>query len=205
MGRREERRERTLAEIREAAIDCMAEEGVAALNLSEVARRVGMRTPSLYEYYPSKLAVYDDLFALGTRRCAAATQEAVGDLPPGMDRLATGTSAFVAWCAANPVLAQLVFWRTVPGFEPSAESYGESERMLASVREELRATVEVGELAPAAAGEEALALYTALVQGVVSQHLANEAHVPFEKGRFTALLPVLLELFRHRYAPEETR
>ncbi|HWH32697.1 MAG TPA: TetR/AcrR family transcriptional regulator [Egibacteraceae bacterium] len=205
MGRREERRERTLAEIREAAIGCMADEGVAGLNLSEVARRVGMRTPSLYEYFPSKLAVYDDLFGLGVRRCQAAVEEAVDGLAPGIGRLAAGNVAFVSWCAANPVLAQLLFWRPVPGFEPSPASYAEARRMLERLREELADTARAGELSPDAARDEGLALYTALTQGVVSQHLANEPGVPFEKGRFTALLPVLLELFRHRYAPKEPR
>src|SRR5215203_2841134 len=63
--RRRAKHAATQAAILEAARDIMRAEGVGALTLAEVARRVGMRPPSLYEYYPSKLALYDALFRLG--------------------------------------------------------------------------------------------------------------------------------------------
>lgn len=46
-------------------MDVMGEHGVAGLSLGEVSRRVGIRPPSLYVYFPSKHAVYDELFARG--------------------------------------------------------------------------------------------------------------------------------------------
>ena len=60
--RRVQRHHQTIEEILDLAIQVMAEDGVAALSLAEVARRMGMRPPSLYQYFPSKLAVYDALF-----------------------------------------------------------------------------------------------------------------------------------------------
>src|SRR6266699_4804567 len=67
----QERRQRNREEMRhailEAARQVMREEGVAALNLQEVARRVGVRAPSLYEYFPGKMAIYDALFRMGVR------------------------------------------------------------------------------------------------------------------------------------------
>ena len=62
--RRLQRHNQTIEEILDLAIEVMAEDGVAALSLAEVARRMGMRPPSLYQYFPSKLAVYDALFAM---------------------------------------------------------------------------------------------------------------------------------------------
>ncbi len=55
--RRQRNREEMVAAILDAARAVMREEGVAALNLHEVARRVGLRTPSLYEYFPGKMAL----------------------------------------------------------------------------------------------------------------------------------------------------
>jgi AcrR family transcriptional regulator len=55
--RRVQRHNQTIEEILDLAIQVMAEDGVAALSLAEVARRMGMRPPSLYQYFPSKLAV----------------------------------------------------------------------------------------------------------------------------------------------------
>ena len=64
---RERHRLQTREEILDAALAVMAEQGVAALNLTEVARRVGLRQPSLYQYFDSRTAVYDALFERGWR------------------------------------------------------------------------------------------------------------------------------------------
>src|SRR5215831_3236374 len=64
---RERHRLQTHEEILDAALAVMAEQGVAALNLTEVARRVGLRQPSLYQYFDSRTAVYDALFERGWR------------------------------------------------------------------------------------------------------------------------------------------
>jgi len=66
--RRRRRRAQTIDEILGAAVDLMAREGVAGLSLSGVARRMGIQPPSLYKYFPSKLALYDELFRRGAAR-----------------------------------------------------------------------------------------------------------------------------------------
>jgi AcrR family transcriptional regulator len=43
----------------------MTAEGVAALNLAEVARRMGLMPAALYQYFGSKNAVYEAPFAAG--------------------------------------------------------------------------------------------------------------------------------------------
>ena len=40
-----------------------------------------------------------------------------------------------------------------------------------------------------------------MTAGLMSQQMANEPHASFEDGRFTRLLPVVLEMFYQRYAP----
>src|SRR5215469_18667450 len=65
--RRQRNREEMKNAILEAARQVMREEGVAALNLQTVARRVGVRAPSLYEYFSGKMAIYDALFRMGIR------------------------------------------------------------------------------------------------------------------------------------------
>ena len=66
--RRQRRHQQTREEILDTALLVMAEHGVAGLNLSEVAARIGLRQPSLYSYFPSRLAVYDAPFQRGMRR-----------------------------------------------------------------------------------------------------------------------------------------
>jgi len=75
--RRLVRRLQTIEEALDAAVAIMEEAGVGGLSMSEIARRLGMRQPSLYKYFPSLHAVYDALFARGVERSGAAIQAAV--------------------------------------------------------------------------------------------------------------------------------
>src|SRR5206468_8789214 len=82
--RRQRRRLETIEEIVDVAVEVMCEHGVGGLSLGEVARRMGMRTPSLYVYFDSKNAVYDAVFARGWRGVHAAmapSYDAVDEAP----------------------------------------------------------------------------------------------------------------------------
>src|SRR4051812_6858156 len=63
--RRTARRDATKAEILDAAWALVREHGLAALSLRALAAAVGMRAPSLYQYFPSKNAIYDAMFKQG--------------------------------------------------------------------------------------------------------------------------------------------
>ncbi len=65
--RRHRRRQETIEEILDIAVQIMAEQGVAGLSVGEIARRMGIRPPSVYVYFPSKHALYDALFARGAQ------------------------------------------------------------------------------------------------------------------------------------------
>ena len=75
--RRERNRQEMVTAILAAARAMMREQGVGALSLNEVARLVGLRGPALYEYFPSKTAVYDALFRLGTRLATEETERSI--------------------------------------------------------------------------------------------------------------------------------
>ena len=72
--RRHRRRLETIEEVLDHAVRIMEQDGVAGLSLGEIARRMGIRPPSLYVYFPSKHALYDALFARG--RCEFRTSQA---------------------------------------------------------------------------------------------------------------------------------
>src|ERR671926_1423259 len=65
--RRHQRRRETIEQVLDTAVAVMADQGVAGLTLGEVARRMGIRPPSLYVYFDSKHALYDALFERGWR------------------------------------------------------------------------------------------------------------------------------------------
>src|SRR5690348_5357854 len=113
----------------------MAEEGAGGLSLGEVARRVGVRTPSLYVYFDSKNALYDAVFQRGWRlalEVVAATEQRMSGTDDPAAELLSGAQAFVRWALAHPAYAQLMFWRPVPGFQPSEQAYAPAVELLAS-------------------------------------------------------------------------
>ena len=102
--RRVQRHNQTIEEILDLAIQVMAEDGVATLSLAEVARRMGMRPPSLYQYFPSKLAVYDALFERGARQTLAVMesyQSRIAENP--LEGLAAAQAAWNDWVMANQI------------------------------------------------------------------------------------------------------
>ncbi|TFV33883.1 TetR/AcrR family transcriptional regulator [Streptomyces sp. T1317-0309] len=202
--RRLRRRNETVQEILDTAIEVMAKDGVAGLSMAEVARRVGVRPPSLYQYFPSKMAIYDALFERGGRESADVLEHYSARLAEDPRAvIVAGQQAGVAWAMANPVLAQLLYWRPVPNFEPTPQAYEPSVRLLEVLRSALQAAVHAGQLAPEAADDEGVALYTALVSGVISQQLANEPSTQVEEGRFARLTGTAVDMFFRYYAPKE--
>jgi AcrR family transcriptional regulator len=128
-SRVQQRRDERIAEIVAVAWELAREEGVAGISLHELARRVGMRQPSLYSYFESKHALYDAMFADGNRRLLARLEAL--DLPD--DPVAAGkvnTRAFVQFSLDHPECHTLLFTRTIPGFEPSPASYTVAEQVL---------------------------------------------------------------------------
>ena len=77
LDRRARRRQETIAEILDIATDVMTEEGVNGLSLAEIARRLGVQPPSLYKYFPSLMAIYDELFRRGQVEHLAVMREAM--------------------------------------------------------------------------------------------------------------------------------
>ncbi len=203
--RRHARRQATIEEILAAAVELMSRDGVAGMSLSAVARAVGMKPPSLYVYFPSKMALYDALFAQGAAELLVAVRGAAADqaIPAGdpVAALLAGARAYVDWSLANPVSAQLLNWRPVPGFQPSAGAYAPSAAIVAETRALLTLAVERNRLTPAAATDDAVLLLTSVIAGVVSQQLANEPHAGPGEGRYARLLDPALEMWLARYTP----
>lgn len=202
--RRARRRAAKTEDILRHAGDQMARDGVGALSLSEVARRVGIRQPSLYKYFPSRNAIYDEVFRRGSVAALQALQEGAAAAAPGLPALEAGLTAAVRLAVEHPVEAQLVSWRPVPGFSPSDAAFAPQVQFLATVRGLVREAVAAGHLRPEADTDRAVSLLSVLVSGVISQQLANEPGVPYETGRFTALTEEALAMYARHFAPPPT-
>jgi AcrR family transcriptional regulator len=162
--RRAERREATRREILDAAWDQVRQHGLAALSLRDLARTVGMQPPSLYGYFDSKNAIYDAMYEEWVRAFVDGRPSDPPEEP--VEALKVMAHYFVGFCTADPARYQLLFQRTIPGFEPSAESFEVSKRGLAEAAALL---ARVGITEP-----QSLDLYTALVTGLADQQISND-------------------------------
>src|SRR6266700_8073420 len=120
--RRAERYAATRREILDAAWDLVRSQGLASLSMRDLGARVGMRAQSLYAYFPSKYAIYDAMFAESNREFVRRLNELPTTGDP-VERLRRTARAFLDFCVEDPNRYQLLFERTIPGFEPSPESY----------------------------------------------------------------------------------
>lgn len=199
--RRSRRRQETITEILDIAVEVMGEQGVTGLSLSEVARRLGVQPPSLYKYFGSLMAVYDAIFERGMAEMVEVMHEAMADEPPGLRSLSAALEANGRWCLEHPVVAQLLFWRPVPSFEPSPAAFASSVEMVDVQRAALADAVAAGELGPGAATEEGISLVSIMIAGSLSQAMANEPGVGWGDGRFSPLFPMLFDLLPAAYPP----
>jgi AcrR family transcriptional regulator len=187
--RRHERHEATRQEILEAAWQLMRDEGVAAVSLRALARTVGMEPQSLYSYFGSKHAIYDALFAAANEDLVARLEAGPEIDDPG-DALRRGAHRFVEFCTEDPPRYQLLFQRTIPGFEPSPESYAIAQRVLDGT---VRSLSRLG-LHDAAHAE----MWTSLISGVIAQQTSNEPG----GQKFVRHLDCLIDMYLARMLPE---
>ena len=161
------------------------------MSLHEVARRVGVRQPSLYGYVSSKLDLYDAMYGQAYEQLLARLDAA----DPGgtaREQLLRISRIILDFTVENPPRQQLMFQRTIPGFEPSPATYalavsGSSTGAWASCRR-------------SGAGSPAqVDVYTALVGGLGAQQVANDPG----GDRFTRHLEALLDLFLDHFVPQE--
>jgi AcrR family transcriptional regulator len=160
-GRRAARFERILS----AAWSIAEEQGLAGVSLREVARRVGLRQPSLYAYIDSKSALYDAMFAQAGRSLLAHAKSWSYSNDP---RKAVRDGCLALWdfVIHNPAASQLLFERTIPGFEPSPSSYAFAQEFLAFNTDLLAAA---GVTDPADVD-----IFTAILGGLFAQQETNE-------------------------------
>ena len=164
VGKVAERREARTQEIVDVAWELAAVDGIGGFSLHGLARELGIRQPSLYEYFDSKLALYDAMFADGNRRLLERLEAL--DLPDEpRQALKVMMRAFVDFAVESTARQELLFARPIPGFVPSPESYAPAVAVLERTTALLRAS------GMRAQGD--IDCFIAMVGGVVASQNSN--------------------------------
>jgi AcrR family transcriptional regulator len=164
-NRRAERRQETIDEIVATAWRLCQAEGLAGLSLRELAGEVGMRPQSLYTYFDAKNAIYDAMYAQGCQQFAAG-QASLNLVGGARTDIKTMARYFVGFCTDDPVRYQLMFQRTIPGFEPSAESFAISVEALRAAQTHV-ASLGIDD-------PPDIDLFTAIATGIADQQISND-------------------------------
>ncbi len=154
-----------MASIIAAAWRLAQDNGVAGLSLHALARELGMRQPSLYEYFDSKHALYDAMFADGNRQLLARLDSVALPRNPRA-ALKKFMRTLVEFSMENPARSELLFQRHIPGFTPSAQSYALAEEALQ------RAVKVIHEAGVTQPGD--VDCIVAMVAGIIEAQMANE-------------------------------
>lgn len=185
-------REAATQAILDAARAIMREEGVAALSMQGLARRMDMRAPSLYNYFNSKAEIYDTLFRLGFTLFDAHIKESIKTSTSLRDELRIYIESYMSFALENPDLYQLCFERPVPGFVPSKESLALSFGILNQTYQ--RTEQFKKQLNTKLTGKQIVDTVIAIAHGLTAMHLSNEPHLPVGQGRFGSLIPIVLSI-----------
>lgn len=182
--RQAERREATRSEILDAAWAIAQDKGLTELTLRDVALAIGMRAPSLYSYFPSKLAIYDAMFGQAWTQYSDAFAEAEVTLPRSA-RAAIKKIAhlFFDFAMTSPARYQLMNERVIAGFVPTPESYAPAVDVLDRTRRHL------GSFGVDDPGEVDLLL--AIVGGLINAQQANDPG----GDRWARLLDTAVDMF----------
>jgi len=162
------RRQETIDEIVSAAWELSAEQGLVGFSLRDLGARVGMRAQSLYSYFGSKNEIYDAMFLDGNQALIATLKSGPDAAQLEADPVDVGRAQariFFEFCIEDPVRYQLLFQRTIPGFDPSPESYAAAEEAY---------ELGPGVLRAVGLSQADLDLWTAVLTGLVSQQLSND-------------------------------
>jgi AcrR family transcriptional regulator len=190
--RRAERYAATRREILDAAWDLVRANGLGALAMRDLGARVGMRAQSLYGYFPSKFAIYDAMFAESNRELLRRANGLTAARDP-IEALRGRTRMFIAFCVEDPGRYQLLFQRTIPGFEPSPEAYAPAMDVLEGAGEALRAC--------GISDPRAVDMWTAIIAGLTAQQTSNQPG----GDRWVRLADEATDMFLAHYAPTKKR
>src|SRR5258708_27380918 len=184
--------EETVDAILAAARVVMQEQGVAALNLNEVARRLGVSGQAIAKYFPNKAALYDGLFLLGHRLFREAEEELWQTSAPDWERIRRWFEIRLALACAHPDLYSLIWGDAVPGFTLSPEVREEIRAMLAGAQRGIGEVIAAGAIDASIPPERVVDILMAVRHGIIAEHLAKRTFLPPGSDRFSRLIPVVL-------------
>jgi AcrR family transcriptional regulator len=155
----------------EASLELIREEGVEALTVAEVGRRVGVSSAAPYKHFADRQALLRALAEEGNRRLGEAIVAATQGSTDPRETFRLSGVAYIRWAAENPALYRIATDPAHIDYTSTAHEVGAPEALKGSMETfwpELAALVRSGAALPASHALVRQLQGRALAQGVAS-------------------------------------
>jgi len=177
-----------------SAAEILESEGPDALSVRRIAAAANVAPMGVYNHFDSKNGIIEALFMQGFDRLRDALA-GIADIDDPYEALREGGRRYRALALAHPMAYQLMFMRTIPGYEPSEHALEVAARAFDALVAAVERAMAAGVLAPADAGETAHVIW-ASVHGWVSLELQRIGFAEDQEAGFDRVCASLLEGLR---------
>lgn len=164
---RERFREMMRADILKAGRALIRTGGFGALSMRALADAVGVRAPTLYDYFENKDDVLNALFLQGIDEARSYFYRMSASAPPGAARVIGIGLGYCDFAKDHPELFQLLFTRIDANYVPGESQMDAGQSLFFEFRNEVAQAIEVGDLQEANIDQLTLILWAG-VHGIVS-------------------------------------
>jgi len=184
------------AAILDAARDLLAREGQGALTVRRIAAAAGGSTMNVYSRFGGKDGVIDALLIEGFEKLTEVIRDAHAS-PDAIDDLMTCARGYRTFALTHSTYYELMFDRSIPGYEMSAQAISAAAAGLGSLAERVQRAMDEGVIRDGDAIQTATVFWSAC-HGPVSLELKmtgkadtdwNEVHRQLIEGLIRGLAP----------------
>ena len=177
-----------------SAVDILETDGPDALSVRRIAADAGVATMGVYNHFESKNGVIEALFMQGFEQLRQALA-GIADVLDPYEALREGGRRYRALALAHPKVYELMFLRTVPGYEPSDHALEVAARAFDALVAAVQRAMAAGVLARAEPTETAQIIWSN-VHGWVSLELMGIGFAEDQESGFDRSCASLLEGLR---------
>ncbi len=177
-----------------SAAEILETEGPEALSVRRIAAAAGVAPMGVYNHFDSKNGIIEALFIQGFERLREALTT-IAEIQDPYEALREAGRRYRALALAHPKVYQLMFLRTLPGYEPSLAALEVAGRAFDSLVAEVQRAMVAGVIAEGPLTETAQLIWSS-IHGWVSLELLDMGMIENEDSGFDRVCTTMLRGLR---------
>ncbi len=177
-----------------SAAEILESEGPEALSVRRIAAAAGVAPMGVYNHFDSKNGIIEALFIQGFERLRQALTT-IAEIQDPYEALREAGRRYRALAKAHPMVYQLMFLRTLPGYEPSLAALEVAARAFDSLVAAVQRAMAAGVIAEGPLTETAQLIW-ASIHGWVSLELLGIGMIEDEDSGFDRVCKTMLRGLR---------